>query len=168
MDLDIPPPKEALSPRYVSVSCKLVMCRFPPMSAFTVFPPTWEPVIFISFPDCMVSVSDAVTVVPTWVVVSVVPSSFSFKKLASTPLTAPTANWQPYRFPFLFLETKLPNETVNVTLAMPCSAVPVLIVLATGLNWPPKLKKGVQSIQKPDCMTKRKISLNHSPRLNIR
>ena len=49
----------------------------------------------------MVSVSAAVTVVPVWVVVSVVPSSFTFEKLASTPLIAPPVIVIPREDPLL-------------------------------------------------------------------
>ncbi len=78
-----------LSPTYVFVSCKLSIERFPPTSAVTDLPITLEPLIWVSFPDVIVTASKPTTVVPVCIVTLVLLFSFAALALASKPSIPP-------------------------------------------------------------------------------
>ena len=80
-----------LSPTYVFVSCKLSIERFPPTSAVTDLPITLEPLIWVSFPDVIVTASEPTTVVPVCVVTFVLLFCFAALALASKPSIPPPA-----------------------------------------------------------------------------
>ena len=58
----IPIPALLLSALYLFVSCRLSMLRFPPVSASTLLPLICEPIMLVSSPLVMCSLSLAVTV----------------------------------------------------------------------------------------------------------
>ena len=89
--VDILNPLLELSTTYVFVSCKLSIERFPPMSAVIDLPITLEPLIWVSFPDVIVTASEPTTVVPVCVVTFVLPFCFAALALASKPSIPPPA-----------------------------------------------------------------------------
>jgi hypothetical protein len=80
-----------LSPTYVFVSCKLSIERFPPTSAVTNLRITLEPLIWVSFPDVIVTASEPTTVVPVCVITFVLLFCFAALALASKPSIPPPA-----------------------------------------------------------------------------